>query len=256
MEKRDDKMTDIESLLKSKDIDGSRWFPIGIDRYRNNMKFGYFKSMEYHYKSNIAYSLQYLEFLELLLKDLKNTSVLYSQIVKNFFIVSVSIIELLFYHIANTENKIKKSEWRKLKAQDKRTYKQDSKTFRVSEVIYKKLDQAEDEKPTFETLIQIVADNNFLKSYNVGNNKNLFNDFRKLRNKVHLTATLSQSDNDYNTFNFKLYFRVKLLLFTILNDKVFNEENEETIFNRLYGTIIKQIQEYRKTERINYIWIS
>jgi hypothetical protein len=63
MEKRDDKMTDIESLLKSKDIDGSRWFPIGIDRYRNNMKFGYFKSMEYHYKSNIAYSLQYLEFL-------------------------------------------------------------------------------------------------------------------------------------------------------------------------------------------------
>lgn len=244
----------IESLLKNKDVGSSRWLAIWIDTYRNNMSYGYFSSMEFHYKSNIAYSLQYLEFLELLLNDLKNTSVLYSQIVKNFVITSVSIIELLFFHIAKTENKIKLIEWRKLKSQDKKNIKHGSQTFRISEVIYEKLVIPEYDKPTFETLIQIVADNNYLRGFDVKSNKNLFRNFRKLRNKVHLSTTKSQSENDYNTFGFRSYFRAKLLLFTILTDEAFNDSNKTTIFNELYNTTISQIQQYRNNNTIKYIW--
>ena len=146
----------------------SKWLPIPIDMYRSQMENGYFSEMQFHFKSNIAYSLQHLEFLEIILRDLTLTSVIYTQIVKDYVITSVSIIEVLFFQIAKHEGKIKNNEWRQIKAQDKKTYNDNEKRYRVAEVIYEKLDTPEETIPTFETLIQIVKDNVFFLNEFVG----------------------------------------------------------------------------------------
>ena len=97
MNKRTEEMGDIESLIKSKNIDNSRWYPISIDFYRNDVSQGILKDLGLQYRSNIAYSLQYLEYLELQLKELNLSSVIISMIFKNFIIVAASIVEIIFY---------------------------------------------------------------------------------------------------------------------------------------------------------------
>ena len=244
----------VDSLLKSTSKKNERWFPIPIDRYRAQMIYGYFSNMQIQYKSNIAYSLQHLEFLEILLRDLNLTSVLYTQIIKNYVIISVSIIEMLFFQIAKHEGKIKKIEWRQIIAQDKNTYNDKGKKYRRAEVIYEKLDTPEDTIPTFETLIQIVKDNNFLKSTDMGKFKPILKIYRQLRNKVHLSAATSQSESDYNSFDWKVYFRVKLLLFSILNDISFGLPLQHPLFTQLLDVTKQQIKHYRDTYNITYRW--
>ena len=74
----------VESLLNTTSKKPSKWLPIPIDMYRSQMENGYFSEMQFHFKSNIAYSLQHLEFLEIILRDLTLTSVIYTQIVKDY----------------------------------------------------------------------------------------------------------------------------------------------------------------------------
>ena len=71
------------------------------------MSQGIFGSLDEHYRRNIAYNLQYLEYLELQLKDLNVSSVIRTMLFKNFIIVAASIIEIAFYHLAKTNGKIK-----------------------------------------------------------------------------------------------------------------------------------------------------
>jgi len=112
----------VESLLNSTSQKSNKWLPIPIDKYRSQTGNGYFPGMQFHFKSNIAYSLQHLEFLEIILRDLTLTSVIYTQMVKDYVITSVSIIEMLFFQIAKHEGKLKNIEWRQIKSQDKKTY--------------------------------------------------------------------------------------------------------------------------------------
>ena len=245
----------VESLLNTTSKKPSKWLPIPIDMYRSQMENGYFSEMQFHFKSNIAYSLQHLEFLEIILRDLTLTSVIYTQIVKDYVITSVSIIEVLFFQIAKHEGKIKNNEWRQIKAQDKKTYNDNEKRYRVAEVIYEKLDTPEETIPTFETLIQIVKDNVFLKSIDMGKYRPILKVYRQLRNKVHLSAATSQSESDYNSFDWKVYLRAKVLLFSILNDTSFGEPAKHPIFTKLLQVTKQQIKHYRDTSNITYRWM-
>ena len=96
----------IESLLY-KNINNSRWYPISVDVYRQDVSQGIFSGLNYYYKSNIAYNLQYLEYIELQLRELNVSSVIRAMLFKNFVIIAASIIEIVFYHLAKTNGKIK-----------------------------------------------------------------------------------------------------------------------------------------------------
>lgn len=109
----------VESLLNTTSKKSIKWLPIPIDKYRSQMENGYFSGMQFHFKSYIAYSLQHLEFLEIILRDLTLTSVIYTQMVKDYVITSVSIIEMLFFQIAKHEGKVKNIKWRQIKSREK-----------------------------------------------------------------------------------------------------------------------------------------
>ena len=75
----------IESLLY-KNINNSRWYPISVDAYRQDVSQGIFSGLNYYYKSNIAYNLQYLEYIELQLRELNFSSVIISPVLHTFLL--------------------------------------------------------------------------------------------------------------------------------------------------------------------------
>lgn len=79
--------------------------------------------------------------------------------------------------------------------------------------------------------------------------------YRQLRNKVHLSAATSQSESDYNSFDWKVYLRAKILLFSILNDTSFGMPTQHPIFTKLLEVTKQQIKHYRDTYSITYRWM-
>ena len=80
---------------KSKD----RWYPTSIDTLKNSIKIDTSIENARALHSNIAYNLQYIEFLEKELEELNLSSVIYIMVVKNYVITSMSILEGLFSNI-------------------------------------------------------------------------------------------------------------------------------------------------------------
>ena len=91
-------------LIGSKEY---KWSPTFIDDIRNSLKI----KMKYSISKNIAYNIQYLEFLDKQLNELRLTSVLTKMIYKNYIITSMSIIEAIFYCLLEERNLIPKEYW-------------------------------------------------------------------------------------------------------------------------------------------------
>ena len=64
-------MDKLESLLNSKEVTYSkRWRSNLVNQYKNVISSGYLQNLADEVRSNISYSLQYLEFLQLQLNEL------------------------------------------------------------------------------------------------------------------------------------------------------------------------------------------
>lgn len=247
---RPENMGNIESLLKSNDVDSTRWYPTRISVYENELRQGILTNMDTSFRSNIAYSLQYLEFLERQLAELKLSSVIDSLVIKSYIITSAAIIEIVFYHIAKVNNKIKKNFWKQGKLQDiKNITSKDGKIQKISQMIQTKLDEPIIEPPTFKTLISIVRDNKLLNEVNVNAWNRYFKSLRKLRNKVHLTSAIKGFETDYWSFTRVDYLRAKYVLYMILTDSAISNNSQEVLLMHL-DTAKEQIAYYKKNKEI------
>src|SRR4028118_1671248 len=66
-------------------------------------------------KKNIAYNLQYVEFLTKIPKDIQLSNVIITQNIKFFVVCSASIIEALFYYIIVSNGKAPTTNWKSCK---------------------------------------------------------------------------------------------------------------------------------------------
>lgn len=256
--KRPDKMGDIESLIAEKNIDCSRWYPVSINAYRQDVSQGIFGSLDIFYRSNIAYNLQYLEYIELQLRELNVSSVIRAMLFKNFIVVAASIIEIVFYHLAKVNGKIKVRT-------EKQVYRQDIKRPRgvttpasVAKFTlfgYEILPIGVEDMTKFEQLISIVRDNKLLIDTDLSKNKDYLKLLRKLRNKIHLTTATCSNETDYNRFWFKDYLSAKYFLLKVLKDSIFGKD-KQIVFPRMYEAIEIQIHEYLRNKAQKYIWIN
>lgn len=244
-------MSDMESLLVKKDIDGDRWYPYAVVSYRKEVLQGILSNLPISFASNIAYSLQYLEFLELQLSELKLSSVLWTMVIKSYIVTSASIIEIIFYHIAKEKGKIKKRYWKQLGAvKDKKTIKlTDGTVQKISEFTQIKLSVPVLDTPTFESLISIVRDNRLLNDLDLVVYKRNFKTIRELRNKVHLTIATKSSETDYWSFSPSDYLRVKYFLFKILTDSTIGV-SEQPILMRHLNRCNMQIKHYKQEKKL------
>ena len=258
MKPRPQNMGDIESLLIKNEIDTSRWYPISVSHYCRDVSQGIFGSLDIHYRKNIAYSLQYLEYIELQLKDLYTSSVITTMLYKNFIIVAASIIEIAFYHLAKANGKIKLRYEKQVFRQDVKKPNNIAPNVQVDKYTlygYELLNSGVEDVTKFEQLISIVRDNKLLIDTDLSINKDYLKLLRKLRNKIHLTTATSPSETDYNKFFYVDYLRAKFFLFRVLNDSMFGKD-KQVIFPRIIDAINQQVTQYKSNKKAQYIWIN
>ena len=89
-----------ETLIKEKGCKANeRWYPRAIDTYKNSFVLDTSIENTRALKSNLAYSAQYLEFLEKEFSDLNPPSVIYCMLVKTYVITGMSMLEGIFSNI-------------------------------------------------------------------------------------------------------------------------------------------------------------
>jgi len=230
-------MTNIESLLKKNKLKyGEYWSPYQTGQFDNNLKNGELSDLPQPVRSQIVYSLQYLDFLKIILEDLKLHSIVETELYKTFIITAVSIIEAILYHIVkkNITNKWDKIEKNTLKSiaqidEEKIIIRQkgvidgEERNIKLSVInIIEPPILREDLK--LRDLIDITKDIRCGLCNSHG--YKTLHDLRNIRNKIHLTIDES-AETDYNTINKAWYYTARESLYYILTSEKFEIINSD-----------------------------
>ena len=102
-------------------------------------------SNDYEIRRNIAYNLQYLEYLDLTIKELNLSDVLLTQSYKTFIITGISIVEAIFYSIIHKQGKQTKKSWEEAKSISSNVFKtKDGNECKILNTVLIKLDDPND----------------------------------------------------------------------------------------------------------------
>lgn len=165
------------------------------------------KPYEYALRKNIAYSFQYLQYLDFEInKDPNRHVVINKMLYKTFIIVAFSIIEALIYHDLKKKLLVKKEEYKEVGKYCNNVRDSDLQ-IRTSLFQKNKDEILPDEHLKTKELFKRAQDNNLF-----GDDCDLYakmNGMRKLRDKVHIHISDTQKETDYNMFNQEVYKRNK-----------------------------------------------
>lgn len=222
-------MDNLETLLESKELPyKERWHPKALDNYKKIIEFGCLKNLEDEIRRNIAYSLQYLEFLELQLQEFHLQNVIEKMIYKSYIITSVSIIEAIFDEIVKFNNCYKKENWKVIKEIGTNNYKLNGKEYKMNTIVFQKLETPIDGIMKFEEVFNQIQKKKLLNL--IHSQLHPLKRFYKLRNHVHLTK-YEEGRTNWHEFKREDYVIIKFLLQCILRDKKL--ENKKYVGNCL-----------------------
>lgn len=183
-------------------------------------------------RKNIAYNLQYLEYLNQTLNEFGLTSVLTTQTWKVFILVGTGITEAILYYVIWSKGFHKEQMWKSIAKKSTNEFQLNGRTHKVENTIWEKLDLPILEAMSFESMIQKAESKRLLGSNHEIYKKLQF--LRKLRNRVHLQAIEEDSDTDYNRFNADEVRTMKITLYSILTSSLFSPiVPEKAIFDFL-----------------------
>ena len=249
-------LSNIESLLKKKNLSyNDHWNPSGVDYYKKNLFKGELEDLADPVRSQIAYSLQYLDFLNVLIDDLKLNCIVEAELYKTYLITAVSIIEAILNHVVIKKvkngakikseqlKKIARIEETKTVIENNGTIDGDTKFFRVS--VVKPVDPPEyTNEPKLRDLIDISKDLHCGLCNSAG--YDMLHDLREMRNSIHLTID-KMSQSDYNRFNKKWYYTVRVSLHFLLMCNKFDIVDPEVYdFIKLTEAEEKEFDELKK----------
>ncbi len=224
-------MSNIETMLKSNKLPSKlRWYPESLENFKSLLRKGSLSHMGDEIQRNLGYSLQYLEFLDLQLKELVLSGVIETMVSKNFVITSVSIIEAILEEIVKNNNWHTKENFEVV---GKAIYSnefidEDGSRKKIRTEILKELPEPKEVQMKFDDIIKKIKSKNKNKKkkvLNLNHDELLALDrFRKLRNKVHL-SNVEPGKTNWHEFSKDEYITVKFLLHSILTD--INLENQD-----------------------------
>lgn len=175
--------------------------------------------------SNLAYSLQYLEFLDRTIEDLKLTEVLYKQSIKMFVIVGTSIIESLFYYILIENGRAAKTEWMSVTKLPPTEYEEGGVRKKIIQEVFVKLPRPELEVMAFDAMCKKVEQRGLARLTSGEFYKHLPH-LRKLRNRVHIHTCEDGGDTDYFNFEKSDLELTKRVLRLLITSPLFHQKNE------------------------------
>lgn len=211
------KTAPFETLIKEKDYKSTdKWYPTDIGFYK-----GFF---DVHLKpkfendqalvSNLAYNMQYLEYLEKQMTELNLSSVVETMCQKSYIITGMSIVEGIFVCIVKANNW-----WKTSCYESAGSTKANPKSFGgQTYIIQTELLVEVPEYPLQMTLDELI---NRLDSHHtaLGVHHLVYPQLRRLkdlRNRVHLQKNDSPTDHDYNAFNKGVKDEMKSILYQIM----------------------------------------
>lgn len=206
-----------ETLLKERDLKYTeKWVPTTVPRFCQLIKQGILKDIDEPICRNVAYNLQYLQYIDLQMKELKLHSVIYSMLCKTFIITSMSIIEAIFYYILknNNQNKTSNMELIFSTKSNKKKYEEDE--LIVETNVYKIVEPKRVEM-SLDSMIKKMEKKGYLDLKH--NYFPYLKHFKDLRNKIHIHISEdSLYKTDYWQFENADVLFVKYMLLNILTD--------------------------------------
>lgn len=233
-----------ETLIAKNNINSysKRWSPTFVETFTNTLMQDGLAEMNKAEIKNIAYSLQYLQFLQLELEELKLHNIVEKHLWKTYIITAMAIIEVIFNHVVKKNNKQEKDEWSNVELSTN-SITHNGEEQKCTVIIQTKLDDPIDKEMNFAALIDIVEKNRLIpfrsKAYRD------LQVLRKVRNKIHLKAN-EMADSDYYAIEKKYYlFARRYLYFILTNENICSSHS--TTFNFL------QLSDNDSEELSNYL---
>ncbi|MBV1950882.1 MAG: hypothetical protein KUG64_01620 [Cycloclasticus sp.] len=222
-------------LIKT-DEEGSGWYPVSISRLEglleNSIYTGRGYPHSYALRKNLAYNLQYIQFQDRILQDIKLSSVLYTQTVKSIVLVGCGVIESILHFMLIVNNVHSTTEWKekvKFKGNQKKV---DGNYQKIDSVMYEKLPTPQLKHMTFDAMIKSAKARAVFGARPTIYQK--LEGLRALRNKVHLQVINEPTDTDWNSFSATHLSDICKVLYAILTSGIFSPTaDQKTYFSYL-----------------------
>ena len=207
---------DFETLIKEKGCKAhERWYPTAIDTYKNSFVLDTSIENTRALKGNLAYSAQYLEFLEKEFSELNPPSVIYSMLVKTYVITGMSMLEGIFSNILKSRGWWKVSDLESCgTTQSNETNFSGDKYIVVTELL-RKVAPYQLQMNLDEMIKTLSRHHEALQVDHLV--YPALKRLKELRNRVHLQKNESETDHDYNAFNFTVKKEMGAILFEIFS---------------------------------------
>lgn len=214
----------------------STWYPTSVENLNSLLEKVIYQGRGfvhvYALRKNISYNLQYLEFLDQILLDIKLSGVLTKQIYKNFVIVGCSIMESLLAYLLIKAGHYKMTNWELknvIQGQEKNV---EEERIRIDCHLYRKLKTKKRKKMDFDAMIKKAESKKILGSEHSIYAKLQY--LRKLRNKVHLHIIDEPTDTDWNAFQLQHLRAMGQVIHSVFTSSIFKpSKKEQKYFNYL-----------------------
>ena len=194
------------------------WYPRRVESYQWAFKLDGSIPNCHALRKNLAYSMQYLEFLEKEFKELSLSSVIYTMLVKTYVITGMSVLEGLFSNIIKSNGW-----WNKSTLESMGTVEASEREFDGTAIVIKtellKRVPEHLERMDLDAMIQKLSHHHEALQVDHLVYPTLKR-LKELRNRVHLQKTDSDSDHDYNAFSYLEKKEMGSILHTILTSKM------------------------------------
>lgn len=191
----------------------NRWYPQPIDWYKDNLKIISSSAENERIICNFAYNMQYIEFIEKELTDLKLSSVILTMLYKTYIITSMGIIESLFSYLLKEKGEWKTSCWDEICTFQANEKVINNERYMIKNILYKK-NEPKEIRMDLDSMIKKVESKNLL---NIEHNVfPALKQLRELRNRVHLHIGDRYNDHDYNNFSWDEICLARKILYTII----------------------------------------
>jgi hypothetical protein len=216
-------------MLTKKTDDPDTWYPTSIAKLdgllSKAIRGGTGFQRVYALRKNIAYNLQYLEFLDRCVLGSGLTSVLRTQTYKMFIIVGCGIMESLLTYLLMKSGDYAKTSWELECVMPGQAKAIGRERKRIDCLVYRKLGTPKPEEMTFDSLIKKAEAKKLLWSDHKVYARLQY--LRKLRNKVHLHVIDNPTDTDWNAFHERHVNAMAQVIHASFTSNIFRPSQEE-----------------------------
>lgn len=199
--------------------------PTGVDAIHTFLRRGIPKEGNvlahgYAFVRNIAYNLQYLEYLNYALYETDLHVTVRTLTQKTFVITGMSVIEAILWFVLKKSGNQRGEEWELAQELYTKVFKENDVDYKLVNTLFRRRSETIDLEMPLDAMIKKVEAKKLL-----GVNSQVYKDLnylRKLRNRVHIHAVQHDKDTDWWSFNNREVKLMKGVLGSVLRSELFD----------------------------------